>query len=352
MQTHYERLGLSPKATPAEIRSAYRRLALEHHPDRSKAANATERFAAIAEAYRILGDAERKREYDVGLTLQHEREQRAAARAEVRATSAQPARSPIASELTRLASLFSRGRFHEAEALAHAVLERSPREAVAYAILGDISRARGELNHAANMYAHAVQMDSRNPLYQQRYEELLGRAAPGAAAARGSQASVTAAGSGFLVAACSCFYLALAHEKPMLPGVGPVSTFTLGAVVMLFLTGVAIGAAFLVGGLLDRFSSVSFSSQGRVSPTFALATIALVSFWASAAIYAALGLSQRTLNVSVTRLMGGTVAALFLATMASLVSPTLHPGQMFLWGGNLIYIGGVCGWMTADALRR
>ena len=351
-RTHYDILGVPEKATATEIRAAYRQLALKHHPDRSKAADATEKFARISEAYQTVSDPDRRREYDTLLTLEAERASRASARVQATAAAPQKTKANIASDLAKLAGFFSRGKFHEAESLAHTILEKHPRESVPFAVLGDIARARGEINHAANMYAHAVQMDPRNPLYQQRYEELLAKAAPGAAAARGSQVQVAAVGAGVMVAGFASFYLALANEKPILPNIGPISTFTLGAIVMLFLVGVALGSAFTVGGLLDRFASVSFSSQGRISPTLALATVAVVSFWAAAILYAALGMTQRTLNVSVNRLLGATGGALLLATLAGVVSPVLNPWQVLLWGGNLVYIGGVCGWMTADALRR
>jgi DnaJ-class molecular chaperone len=59
----YEVLGVSPAATTAELRRAYRRLALEHHPDRAGSASAP-RFAQIAEAYRMLSDPTARTAYD------------------------------------------------------------------------------------------------------------------------------------------------------------------------------------------------------------------------------------------------------------------------------------------------
>ena len=59
----YETLGVSPSATTAELRRAYRRLALEHHPDRAGPASAS-RFAQIAEAYRLLSDPTARTAYD------------------------------------------------------------------------------------------------------------------------------------------------------------------------------------------------------------------------------------------------------------------------------------------------
>jgi curved DNA-binding protein CbpA len=61
----YDVLGLDRNATQKEIKDAYRRLALEHHPDRN--AGSTEshkRFAEIGQAYEILSDPNRRRQYD------------------------------------------------------------------------------------------------------------------------------------------------------------------------------------------------------------------------------------------------------------------------------------------------
>lgn len=64
----YHILGVSPNATEKEIKTAYRKLALVHHPDRQtdpkKRDAATDRFAAIANAYEILTDEHLRAEYD------------------------------------------------------------------------------------------------------------------------------------------------------------------------------------------------------------------------------------------------------------------------------------------------
>lgn len=66
----YALLGVSRSASGAEIRRAYRVLALQHHPDRAGAASA-ETFARIAEAYRMLSDPTARTAYDAHL-LQRE----------------------------------------------------------------------------------------------------------------------------------------------------------------------------------------------------------------------------------------------------------------------------------------
>jgi hypothetical protein len=69
MDDLYKRLGVSPKATQKEIRSAYRRRARAYHPDVSKSPETAAQFAKITEAYKILSDTERRARYDRGETV-------------------------------------------------------------------------------------------------------------------------------------------------------------------------------------------------------------------------------------------------------------------------------------------
>jgi len=62
---YYKILGLTPAASPAEVKRAYRKLALAHHPDRNPGdPQAAARFIEIAEAYETLSDPDRRRSYD------------------------------------------------------------------------------------------------------------------------------------------------------------------------------------------------------------------------------------------------------------------------------------------------
>jgi len=61
----YEILGVSRTATEQEIKSAYRRLAVQYHPDKNpNDAAAEEKFKEAAEAYSVLSDADQRRRYD------------------------------------------------------------------------------------------------------------------------------------------------------------------------------------------------------------------------------------------------------------------------------------------------
>ncbi len=62
---YYEILGVDRRASEADIKRAYRELAMRHHPDRNPGdAEAESRFKEAAEAYEVLSDARRRRSYD------------------------------------------------------------------------------------------------------------------------------------------------------------------------------------------------------------------------------------------------------------------------------------------------
>lgn len=64
MSDYYGILGVERGADEAAIKKAYRRLAMEYHPDRNKSAEAEVRFKEISEAYQILIDPQKRAHYD------------------------------------------------------------------------------------------------------------------------------------------------------------------------------------------------------------------------------------------------------------------------------------------------
>lgn len=62
---YYKILGVEKSASNAEIKKAYRKLAMKYHPDHAKDdASAEDKFKKISEAYAVLSDAEKRKQYD------------------------------------------------------------------------------------------------------------------------------------------------------------------------------------------------------------------------------------------------------------------------------------------------
>ena len=61
---YYEVLGVPKNSEKGDIKNAYRKLALQYHPDRNKSPGAEERFKDISEAYAVLSDEDKRKRYD------------------------------------------------------------------------------------------------------------------------------------------------------------------------------------------------------------------------------------------------------------------------------------------------
>lgn len=63
---HYAALGVSPKATQADIKAAYYKLSMMYHPDRSQNKDDAQKFRNITDAYEVLGNVKSRKLYDRG----------------------------------------------------------------------------------------------------------------------------------------------------------------------------------------------------------------------------------------------------------------------------------------------
>jgi len=75
---YYDVLGVSKDASEKDIKTAYRKLAMKHHPDRSDDPGAEEMFKELSEAYAVLSDPDKRQKYDqfghAGINSQYSQE--------------------------------------------------------------------------------------------------------------------------------------------------------------------------------------------------------------------------------------------------------------------------------------
>ncbi len=63
---YYKVLGVNKNTSDDDIKKAYRKLAMKYHPDRSGSSKtAEEKFKTISEAYAVLSDKEKRKQYDM-----------------------------------------------------------------------------------------------------------------------------------------------------------------------------------------------------------------------------------------------------------------------------------------------
>ncbi len=399
-KTHYETLGVPARCTQDEIRTAYRKIVLQHHPDRSNTEQSHAIFIAATEAYEVLSDASRRRQYDELLRMDRlrkeqdryktspysngsgrsqtnpakpshfgstrtasQRQQESSGEPTVPKGTGIPSSANYKAstgsvattlEVTRLTMLFNRGQLLESEKLARQILQTDPRQPIPYAVLGDLYKQRGDLVRAAEKYAIASQMDPGNDIYRLRHEELLTAIYP-SSSSQVVEPGKTPMGPvliASMVVLIGTGYLGISHEQPVMPGVFLVSQWTLGLIAMLVASGVAIGAGLSAGKLLDRHSLISKSATSGVSFNQVLQAISIIFFWAGAILYSVRGMAQDGFNKSYSRIYSAVSATVLLDCLAIAATGNGSVLQTLLWGGNLTYASALVGWIVADNLRH
>jgi curved DNA-binding protein CbpA len=317
---HYEALGLPPTATAEQIKRKYREMARRYHPDVNPSPDAAHKILSVNQAYQVLGDANRRAEYDAERARQQtvtppgrpaappnnaSRPRRAKAqpatprgpvyydgfgrsysppKSEQRTPSPGPARSKQTPEsqqanleqmLTEAKLAFINREFPLARRLCQDVLKINPREAIAHEILGDIYAREGESQRASTAFAYAIQFNPRNQSAQVKLERLMRAAAAPAGGPsitytrpsfRGPAASPTSAAGVAIITLLACalllappLLLAINPGNPAADGMGGLFGLSINLLAAIAVAGTASGVLLAFYGRMRPFAQELWS---------------------------------------------------------------------------------------------
>jgi tetratricopeptide (TPR) repeat protein len=308
-------------------------------------------------------------------------------------------------------SAFLRDRPVEARTLAEQAIRLNGRNADAWEVLGDVFRRQGRNEEAMNAYSMSLQINPRNPSVMQRLERMAKAAGPATPAGYNSRPSprpgapagsvrsggaggnpYTGAGSGYgqrptgypasaqgryarlqdpdkrplrqiliNLVGYGCvmmliFYAAIyPGDAPLsfIPFLAWVSHWNATIVTLLGLCGLITGATMTISGAIRRIddelilAGVSGGGGSFLPLGLLLIVLSVLNFYVAALVYAAVTAIQESFTKSMVRVF----CAVFAVT--ALLSATYTPShlQVFLFGGNVVFITFVIGWLLGDFFR-
>lgn len=380
-RTHYQTFEITPTATADEIKRRYRELARTYHPDVNTGdPGAARKFAAIADAYRILGDADARAVYDAELLMQaraarpapppQAQTQRSAgtgggARPQPQNVQAAHIESEKYAELAR--KCYFQGRFIEAKEHAIRSLSHNHRNAMAQEIMGDVYMQQGRLDDAAKHYTFCLQFDQFNGSARMKLERLHrtssrsahvqpprgGGAHHGAFLSRKQQklqALIKLVGYSAAIMMIGFWYL----SEPNYPsaGIDFVKNWSIQFMLMAVAIGGWLGLIQSVTGDVRRFEDEFLIGGGHAAAGGfpagpALLVLGVVFYPLGMLSHIGITLAQDGFHRSVGMLYGTvTAAGLMLAIFGG-----AGFGETLAFGGNILFLGHIFGRLLGDFFR-
>ncbi|MBC8103958.1 MAG: DnaJ domain-containing protein [Cytophagales bacterium] len=327
------------------------------------------------------------------------------------AANSTPGTSPATPDSSRLVAqaqaAFVRNRLIEARTLAEQALRLNRRNAQAYEVLGDVFRLQDKVDEAMNMYSMALQINPRNPSVMQRLERMSRAASarggggyapppprsyspsqplqpPPGGAASGSSVprpsgpatssgyssyrelerrplgrllgAVAGYGLAFLTVMYGAFFPGAAPNRfasTVSPLFAPVSTWNTTIVVVMALAGLILGwtmtATLMIRRIEDELLLTGASpGGGRFLPLGAvLIVLSVVNFYAAVLLYLIVSFFNEAITPTMLRVFAAVVAV--VATLAVFYEP--GQGQVLLFGGNVVFLALLLGWVFGDFFR-
>lgn len=405
---YYEMLGLTPLATPDEVKKRYRELAKRFHPDINPHPQAEGKIQIINEAYHTLGDIEKRANYDAKRILFHDSSrfvpmasrsngstpkewkgkveyngfgrsaptewanpspQPKSEASQKNEGSAAPPLSEAQSLIAEAKIAYINRQYVEAERLCMLALKANHRDAETHELMGDIYARKGNEERAGTAYSYAIQFQPYNERIQAKLEKLTGQRIHAASHVKMTQSPAETIASplsektlhiaGGLAALCLVGILIIFGFRPGAPVSMSLFSLSMNLILALGIGGAMLGFLIaLYGGqrpiseLLeetDPSKPVNSVSRGAWIPV-----ISLFWYYASFLYFLHFSMKQKSIFFSVLKQYGATLALLIL--FAALYHPNhlthmTASTQTMLWGGNVLFPASLLGWLLGDMIR-
>ncbi len=316
--------------------------------------------------------------------------------------------APDSSRLVAQAqAAFVRNRLVEARTLAEQALRLNRRNAQAYEVLGDVFRLQNKIDEAMNMYSMALQINPRNPSVMQRLERMSRASAasdprypppsvrrptappaqprPSASYTPGSPSAprpsapppqsyysgdqemqrhpigrLLGALLGYGLAFLTVLYGAFFHgdapnrfSSTLSPLLAPISTWNTTIIVVMTCAGLILGwtmtATLAIRRIEDELLLTGApSGGGRFLPLGAiLVVLSFVNFYAAALLYLIVSFFNEAITPTMLRVFGAVIGVVLI--LGAFYEP--GHGQVLLFGGNVVFLAFLLGWVLGDFFR-
>ena len=405
MKEHYKIFGLKESADLKKLKSAHRKLVLKYHPDKNPDPKAKDKFLRVQESYKILVEHinahppeeqpkkkwqkfKEKRIYETveEAVTKHSSQQNysrsyydatsysktksgaeqprqdknkkknswwtsASRNKSHQQTDAEQKQLTQEQKLAELELLFQKRKFDEAEKIAQELIKEDPFNYRAFATLGDIEKERGNIHSAANAYIYAAQMAPEKEVYQKKHAKMVQLLKE--IHFRNLQKNIPykRIATGCFIIVLAAIYVALAKEPAISFGISLISSWSLGLISMLLLSGLSIGGTLSSANYLPLFSWDKFFPQKKQDWIKSPHLLASFQLWIASFLYfpqRIRGGFQEPISILFVLCLLGAI----LMTFASVFNENLLPQEVLLWGGNILYIGSLLGWMIGDYFKK
>lgn len=353
-RNHYEVLGLPKDATLVQIKRRYRELARKYHPDVARDKELAHRlFIQISEAYDTLSDPDRRKAYDLGLQSDYIS---TTGRSTTAGSSSPPASTVI--EFLRNAQLaFVKKQYSETLTNCKSALKVEPRNAHAYAIMGDVYRMQGKTEHAIDAFSMALQFNPKDQESQRKLMKLIEKQSRTREARRQVREHRERNVKINMVWWGIAFFLIMligvypGEPVPVLQKYTPMEHWSWNLVGLMGGAALIVGVLLSINGLVrhpDEELTFDTSDGWLMVPTgFILLIGSGFLFLGAALFYLIIGLIQWNISKSIMIAFAATVGVVLLSAL------NYPQGRMevVMFGGNVSFISLMIGWYIGSMFK-